>query len=71
MPKAPSKLVLIYNYNPLHSQSVGAQIAVKGKVSFVGNNAESYEGGALYLSAFGQVELYRGSHIDFVENRGR
>ncbi|CAI8022048.1 hypothetical protein GBAR_LOCUS12974 [Geodia barretti] len=52
-------------------RSVGAQIAVYGTISFIGNNAESHEGGALYLSAFGQVKLYRGSHIDFLENLGR
>ena len=50
---------------------MGAQIAVYGTISFIGNNAESHEGGALYLSAFGQVKLYRGSHIDFLENLGR
>ena len=55
----------------LHSQSVGSQIAVEGNLSFIGNNAESFEGGALYLSAFGQVKLYRNSHISFVDNIGR
>ena len=55
----------------MYTQSVGAQIAVQGNISFIGNNAEGHGGGALYLSAFGQVKLYRGSHIDFTDNTGR
>ena len=52
-------------------QSVGSQIAVQGNLSFIGNNAEGYKGGAVYISAFGQLKLYRGTNIDFVDNVGR
>ena len=42
-----------------------------GNLSFIGNNAENYEGGAVYISAFGQLKLYRGTVIDFIDNVGR
>ena len=52
-------------------QSVGSQIAVVGNLSFIGNNAENIEGGAVYISAFGQIKLYRGTYISFINNVGR
>ena len=52
-------------------QSVGSQIAVDGNLTFVGNNAENFEGGAVYISAFGQIKLYRGPYINFINNVGR
>ena len=52
-------------------QSVGSQIAVDGNLTFIGNNAENFEGGAVYISAFGQIKLYRGAYISFINNVGR
>ena len=52
-------------------QVVGSQIQVHGHMSFVGNNAESHEGGALHIQAFGQVKVYPGSNIEFINNTGR
>lgn len=52
-------------------QVVGSQIEVHGHMSFIGNNAESHEGGALHIQAFGQIKVYTGSEIDFVNNTGR
>ena len=54
-----------------HLQVVGSLIKVEGLLSFVGNNAVDFEGGALYVSAFGQVTLYRGAELFFTENVGR
>ena len=40
-------------------------------MSFIGNNAESHEGGALHIQAFGQVKVFPGSEIEFINNTGR
>ena len=52
-------------------QVVGSQVQVHGHMSFVGNNAENHEGGALHIQAFGQVKVYPGSNIEFINNTGR
>ena len=52
-------------------QCVGSQIEVNGNISFIGNNAENFEGGAVYISEFGQIKLYRGTYISFIDNVGR
>ena len=46
-------------------------MSVQGNLSFIGNNAERFEGGALYISEFGQVKLYSGAQVDFINNTGR
>ena len=40
-------------------------------MSFIGNNAENHEGGALHIQAFGQVKVFPGSEIEFINNTGR
>ena len=50
---------------------VGSQVQVLGHMTFVGNNAESHEGGALHIQAYGQIKVYSGSAIDFINNTGR
>ena len=40
-------------------------------LSFIGNNAENHEGGALYLQDFGQIQLYSNSSMEFINNTGR
>ena len=52
-------------------QVVGSQVQVHGHISFISNNAEGQEGGALYIQAFGQIKVYTGSQIDFINNTGR
>ena len=54
-----------------HLQIFGSLVSVQGKLSFIGNNAESYDGGALYITEFGQVKLYSGAQVDFINNTGR
>jgi len=47
-------------------------IHVKGAhLTFFGNNAEGFAGGAMYLTAYTQVILSQGSTFDFINNTGR
>ena len=62
-----------YTYIHIHThlQIFGSLVSVQGKLSFIGNNAESYDGGALYITEFGQLKLYSGAQVDFINNTGR
>ena len=61
--------LIIIIHCSFYVQIVGSQVNVKDKLLFIGNNA--LEGGALYISAFGQIVLYRGAELFFTENVGR
>ena len=52
-------------------QIIGSTMTVNGRVDFEDNNAESVDGGALYLTSYGQVVLQRGAQMNFIGNRGR
>ncbi len=54
-------------------QVVGSQVEILrgGLVSFIGNNAESREGGALFMQDFGQIKLHSNSSMEFINNTGR
>lgn len=54
-------------------QIVGSLMEVlRGSViSFIGNNAERREGGALFMQDFGQIKLYSNSSLNFINNTGR
>ena len=54
-------------------QIVGSQVEIQygSSLSFIGNNAEDEEGGALYIQDFGQIKLYPRSSLEFVNNTGR
>ena len=54
-----------------HIQIFGSLVSVQGNLSFIGNNAERSDGGALYISEFGQVKLYSGAQVEFINNTGR
>ena len=43
---------------------------MEGNLDFINNNAESSDGGALYVTSYGQVVLQRGAEINFTGNRG-
>ena len=45
-------------------------MTVEGKIDFIGNNVENFDGGALYVTSYGQVVLDRGAEITFVGNQG-
>lgn len=55
----------------LTSQNIGSLITVNGSILFVGNDASSDEGGALYIMEFGQMRMLKGSKMEFVDNKGR
>ncbi len=40
-------------------------------LEFIGNDAENSDGGALYVTSYGQVVLQEGAEINFVANRGQ
>ncbi len=54
-------------------QIVGSlvELVSGANLSFIGNNAENHEGGALYVQDFGQIKLYSNSSIEFINNTGR
>ena len=54
-------------------QIVGSQVEIQygSSLSFIGNNAEDEEGGALYIQDFGQIKVYPRSSLEFVNNTGR
>ncbi len=56
-----------------YAQIVGSLVKLlsSASLSFIGNNAENYEGGALYIQDFGQIKLYSQSSIEFINNTGR
>ena len=43
---------------------------MKSKLRFIHNDAESSDGGALYVTSYGQVVLERGAEMNFIGNRG-
>ena len=50
---------------------VAGKIAFGGPVVFSDNNAEAYDGGAVYLLSFSQLVLQTGGHLYFTNNTGR
>ena len=42
-----------------------------GSVTFIKNDAEAYEGGAIYLLSSSQIILSPGAHVSFINNTGR
>ena len=60
-------------HNFIKLQIAGSQVGIQGgsSLSFIGNTAEDQEGGALYIQDFGQIKVYPGSSMEFVNNTGR
>ena len=46
-------------------------VTVEGTLIFKGNNAANSEGGALYITTFGQIKLIQGARMIFTDNIGR
>ena len=46
-------------------------MGVNGTIEFRDNSAVQLDGGALYVTSFGQVQMFRGSHLNFTNNRGK
>ena len=51
-------------------KAIGAVVEFVGNVSFTNNNAEGYDGGALYMLTSSQITLNTGAHLEFVNNTG-
>ena len=51
-------------------KAIGAAIKLNGNVSFTNNNAEGFDGGALYMLTSSQIMLNIGTHLEFLNNTG-
>ena len=45
-------------------------MTVSGRLDFIDNDAENSDGGALYITSYGQVVMQRGSEMNFIGNNG-
>ena len=52
-------------------QIISSLVTVEGTLIFKGNNAANSEGGALYITTFGQIKLIQGARMIFTDNIGR
>ena len=52
-------------------QITGSLFEVKGNISFIGNKGVITGRTAMYITALGQVKIYKNSHLLFIDNRGR
>eukprot|EP00731_Ephydatia_muelleri_P037372 Em0452g7a len=60
---------VINNFGP-GLRIIGALVHVNGSITLVNNSANGHVGGALYISSFGQLNLYQGSEMKFINNSG-
>ena len=51
-------------------KAIGSRLAFTGNVSFINNNAEGFDGAAIYMLTFSQMTLYPGAHLRFINNTG-
>lgn len=49
---------------------IGAHVEIRGGIHFFDNNGASIDGGAVYVTSLGQLELFRGANITFTRNTG-
>ena len=61
----------VYMYVYVILQVVAGNIDFSGPITFVDNDAETFDGGAIYLLSFSQFTLYPGAYLDFINNAGR
>jgi len=50
---------------------IGTTIEFNGSATFIHNNADSVNGGAIVLISHSQIFLNHGATVDFIENIGR
>lgn len=55
----------------VQTQVVGCLIRVNGSLLFSRNNGTLSSGAAVYILAFGQVEIMKGARVIFANNTGR
>ena len=49
---------------------IGAHIEIRGGMHFSENNGANIDGGAVYVTSLGQLELFRGANVTFSGNTG-
>ena len=49
---------------------MASRVEVHGDIHFIGNDGDSIDGGALYVTSLGQLVLFRGANITFQNNTG-
>ena len=52
------------------SKVIGSKLSFYGNISFINNNAEGIDGGAIYMLTFSQMMLNAGAHLKFINNTG-
>jgi len=52
-------------------QVIGTTIEFNGSATFIHNNANSVNGGAIILISYSQIFLNHGANVDFIGNIGR
>ena len=62
---------IILQFIRLHIQVIGATLTLNGTFEFIGNNADTSDGGAIYITSQGQLILSEGTAISFHGNHGR
>ena len=51
-------------------QVIGAYVEIQGGMHFDDNNGANIDGGAMYITSLGQLELFKGANISFTGNTG-
>ena len=51
-------------------KAIGSKLGFYGNVTFINNNAEGVDGGAIYMVTFSQMILNSGAHLKFINNTG-
>ena len=49
---------------------IGSKLNFHGNVTFINNDAEGIDGGAIYMLTFSQMILNAGAHLKFINNTG-
>ena len=49
---------------------IGAHVEIRGGMHFSDNDGGGIDGGAVYVTSLGQLELFRGANITFTGNTG-
>ena len=70
--------ILVSNYHYRHfiyiplsfTQIIGSHIRIHGHMRFSKNNGLGLDGGALYVTSLGQLELFAGADMVFQGNKG-
>ena len=54
----------------LITKVIGSKLNFHGNITFINNDAEGIDGGAIYMLTFSQMILNAGTHLKFISNTG-